>query len=341
MGVKDDGTKYWLFGVLTTEKRPDPQWASLSTVNWARSLALEIVEEHGATPAEQFESCKALFDSQPKKSASVATPAIFEPLFSSLTCSLTVTSAILPQNARFLDWSLHHLIVSWYYAHYTAARAMLTAAGQTPADTHSATIAAYGGNIAERMPHPLNMHARYAENDDFDGHLPTHPEARRADQKLNGTFSGTRPQAQGNLLAYLVRTAKREADPVKERLLRDLQKHDPGLKNFQTRLARGARDQKLKNIVANFMSCAYRYRGKANYRDAIYLAYGSKPLGGRDELAAALATSAQFAYLCALAFVRRRVNASDAKSFVDDVARNLRGVGTATPEELFWKEIAL
>lgn len=167
------------------------------------------MEEHGATPAQQFESCRDLFDEQSKKSATRASEAVFEPLFSSLISSLTVTSAALPEAARSLDWSLPQVIVSWYYAHYTAARAMVVAAGTTPADTHRATINAFGGNLLDRMPHPLNMQAHWVKNEDFDGRLPTHPEADKADQRLNGKFLATRPQAQGNLLAYLNGSADR------------------------------------------------------------------------------------------------------------------------------------
>lgn len=339
MDVEDNGKRYWLFELLTTEERPDPQFAARSTANWARSLALEIVEEHGASPAEQFGSCKDLFEGQRKRSATSASAAIFEPLFSSLTCSLTVTSAASPEKTRSLDWSLPVLIVWWYYTHYTSVRAMAVAAGTTPRDTHSDTINVFGGNLLDRMPHPLNMQARWVKNEDFDCHLPGYPDASRADQKLNGTFSASRSEARGNLLAYLNGEAGRQVEDIKQRLINELRREYPELKDFRAKAAREARDQRLQRIVVNFMDCAFRYRGKANYRDAIYLTYGSQPLAERDQLAGALATSAQFAFLCALAFVRRRVGIRDTRNFVEDVARNLRGVGSATAEELFWKDL--
>lgn len=339
MDIEDNGTRYWLFELLTTEERPDPQFAARSTANWARSLTLEIVEEHGSSPAEQFASCEDIFAAQPKKNATPASAAIFEPLFSSLTCSLTVTSAALPENTRLPHWSLPSLIVWWYYTQYTSVRAMAFAAGTVPRDTHSTTINVFGGNLLDRMPHPLNMHACWVKNEDFDCRLPGYPEATRADQKLNGTFSTTRAEARGNLLAYLNGEAGRQVDDVKQRLLNEFRKEHPELKNFKTRLARQARDEKLQKIIVNFMHCAFRYRGKANYRDAIYLTYGSEPLAESCKLAAALATSAQFAFLCALAFVRHRVGTKDTRNFVEDVVRNLRGVGSATAQELFWKDL--
>lgn len=341
MDFEGDDPRYWLFELVTNDKRPNPQFAALSTANWARSLAVEIVAEHGASATEQFQSCKALFDLQPKKSAAPASAAVFEPLFSSLTCSLAVTSAALPERVRSLDWSLPVLIVGWYYTHYTAVRAMAVAAGTVPQDTHSGTIGVFGGNLVGRMPHPLNMCARWVKNEEFDCRFPVYPEATRADQQLNGTFSATRPEARANLLAYLNGEAGRQVEGVKERLLRELRKEQPRLKDFRTKAAREARDERLKRLDVNFMHCAYRYRGKANYRDAIYLTYGSQPLTERDRLAAALATSAQFAFLCALAFVRRRVGTKNTRSFVEDVSRNLRGVQTATTEELFWKDLPL
>ncbi|MGQ0678340.1 MAG: hypothetical protein ACT4OM_01550 [Actinomycetota bacterium] len=154
------------------------------TANWARSLALEIVEEHGASPAEQFQSCKDHF-AERARSATLASAAIFEPLFLSLTCALTVTSASLPEKARSLDWSLPALIVSWYYTQYTAVRAMAVAAGTPPRDTHRSAIDVFGGNLRDRMPHPLNMQAQWVKKEEFECRFPGYPCRRSPNPALS------------------------------------------------------------------------------------------------------------------------------------------------------------
>ncbi len=85
------------------------------------------------------------------------------------------------------------------------------------------------------------------------------------------------------------------------------------------------------------MHCAFRYRGKANYRDAIYIAYGSRYLVHWDEFLQSLATSSKFAFVCALAFVTVRLGGDAPGEFLADLSANLRGVDAARPEELFWK----
>lgn len=45
--------------------------------------------------------------------------------------------------------------------------------------------------------------------------------------------------------------------------------------SFRTNSAKALRDAKLSPAKDNYLIQAFRYRGKANYRDAIYLSYGN------------------------------------------------------------------
>ena len=96
--------------------------------------------------------------------------------------------------------------------------------------------------------------------------------------------------------------------------------------------------ERLQNEIS-FLHCAFRYRGKANYRDAIYLTYGSGDLAAAGEFFGDLARCAQFLSLVALAFIERRIGRPHTKAFVDDLKKNLRGVSLATPFELFWDQL--
>ncbi|SCB53036.1 hypothetical protein GA0061099_10475 [Bradyrhizobium yuanmingense] len=48
-----------------------------------------------------------------------------------------------------------------------------------------------------------------------------------------------------------------------------------GVSDFRTKAARELRDTSYARRGISFLHQASRYRGKANYRDAIYLAYGT------------------------------------------------------------------
>jgi len=87
------------------------------------------------------------------------------------------------------------------------------------------------------------------------------------------------------------------------------------------------------------MSCAFRYRGKANYRDAIYISYGARELVERNELVGSLASSARFAFLNALAFICYRVGSKTTKDFLSDISANLRGIDSGLEEERFWMNL--
>lgn len=109
---------HWLYEQIISENpSQQPQLALQSTVNWARSLALEIGHEHGESAANQYQSCRKLFQANTKRcSSQISNHAIFEPLFSTLTNVLTIISSasLGPPSRR--PWTIPSLIVDWYYA---------------------------------------------------------------------------------------------------------------------------------------------------------------------------------------------------------------------------------
>lgn len=66
------------------------------------------------------------------------------------------------------------------------------------------------------------------------------------------------------LLQYLLGTAGHYAERTKKQLSLQF----PG--GFKSAAARAARDGRLEKALG-LIHCAFRYRGKANYRDALYL----------------------------------------------------------------------
>lgn len=92
-----------------------------------------------------------------------------------------------------------------------------------------------------------------------------------------------------------------------------------GVDNFRTKAARALRDEALRRKSICFLHEASRYRGKANYRDAIYLAYGKAVPkladGFIDDLTTVLTSfSAMAAGYCSVRMGRERW-----KAFMDDL----------------------
>ena len=325
---------YWLYReIISEDSDREPQLALQSTINWARGLAFEIVEEHGKSAQQQYESCLDLFRGNTQgRGSNLGRQAVFEPLFSTLTNALSVVSDAIDGASGPRPWAVPGVVVSWYYAVYTAMRSMLAASGVDAPDTHSGVMKSVGASLRTKLPHPLNMQARWIRNEDFSKELPNYPNMGSRD--LTTAFSPTRQCAQEMLLGYLSGTRKREVERVKQRL-----RNKHGFDNFRTKAARNVRNDAIRSETYNFMHCAFRYRGKANYRDAIYIAYGSRDLVHRDEFLQSLATSSRFAFVCALAFVRVRLGENPPGEFLTDLSANLRGVDMARPEELFWKDL--
>jgi hypothetical protein len=133
------------------------------------------------------------------------------------------------------------------------------------------------------------------------------------------------------LLQYLNGTADFYADRVKTRLR---VKHK--LKDFRKKAAKVLRDNALEDQIA-FLHYAFRYRGKANYRDAVFLTYGSRVPSATPVYFSDLAVVAKFYFLCSVAFVKRRLGPAQVANFSTDLLINLRGFDPSDPSIYFWR----
>jgi hypothetical protein len=149
------------------------------------------------------------------------------------------------------------------------------------------------------------------------------------------SFTPDRQIAQGMLLQYLSGTSNYEADKTKRALLKQ---HKGRFGDFRTKAAREIRDSALQDTI-NFLHCAFRYRGKANYRDAIYIAYGAKGMPAEEEFRLARTTTAQFASICAIAYIKVQTGKKNLTSFLEDLRVNFRGFENLEGSEKFWAEL--
>ncbi len=331
----------WLYQQIQQENQLDnkkwkPEFSLPSTLNWMQALSFEITQEHGTTSTSQFASCQSIFDkSVTRLERKIALAPIFEPLFHSLTFAITLTSMVEDRTCR--PWTFPSAIISWYYATYNAFRSIIEASGTDAPDHHAGLQRClFGNNIRPKLPHPFNMVAVYKRNEEYSIELPSHT-TEVVTVPLEQAFLNSHPQAQGMLLAYLKGTATWEVNKKKETLLKENSK----FKDFRGKEAQNQRNKQLQKKLpeVNFMHCAFRYRGKANYRDGIFLTYGSDDSRISLDFIKALETAAHFAFLCGLAYSEQRIGKSHTKNFLIDISQYFRGQSYASPEEKIWDEV--
>jgi hypothetical protein len=319
----------WLYQQIVRQRRDwEPEFALRSAVNWVKSLSFEIAQEHGTSHADELNSCRTVFEQNcgPRHAASQLLLApIFGPLFHSLT--FVVSLASMSQRNAAGEWAYPGVVVWWYYAIYHAFRSMLAAFDDREPNTHREVIAS-ANELTDRLPHPFNMVAVRVRGEE---HMPTLPSYRNANEHdLVTHFDATRPTSQGMLLTYLKGTAGWVVGNIKERL-----KHRYNLRDFRTAEARRLRDRNLP-VRINVLNCAFRYRGKANYRDGLFLTYGEPHSWLTQDFVSDLFTVASFAFVCGLAYAERRVGRNQVHDFLNDSRVHFRGLNSTTDLESFW-----
>jgi hypothetical protein len=319
----------WLYSeVLKQDDLRAPAFARQSTINWMKALRFEIMNEHGVSTKEQFGSCLRHFKKvYPKKLTTLNNSFIFESMYSSLTSSLALQTSA--KNATSESWMLPSSIVSWYYSVYFSVLSMLGSTGQSVDDNHTSVYRAFGSNLSDQMPHPFNMKASHVKNEDYKLKLPLHDSA--SSFSLSKTFPETEGAARGMLLEYLSGNTKYYTSLTKERILKKSSYHD-----FRTKLAKEDRNRQLPKTVA-FMHCAFRYRGKANYRDGIYLTYGQNSAAETKAFLEDMAVVAKFMFVSGLALAYRSPLNSEVVQFIKDIDTNLKGVDSLSDDECFWR----
>lgn len=321
----------WLYEqVFGNADERKPHYAEQSALNWLRALRFETEREHGATVAEQMVAVRRAIRAETKmRGEPLAIGRILEPMVGGITnCMALLRLARLSPD---VPWVRPSAAVIWYYALYGSVRAILATVGHAPAENHGAGMNAYVGVLRKRMPHPFDMLASHVRNEEYACTLPYAPFA--VPFNINESFVASASLAQGMILQYLSGTADWYTERTKAKL-RERKK----IVKFNTADARRERDRALEKTLG-FMHVAFRYRGKANYRDHIYLTYGRRELSTANVYIEDLAVTARFLVLVALAFAEWHVGKDITSTFIADLHVNLRRGNVATPEELFWRSL--
>ncbi len=309
---------HWLLERLFDHQdQPTPQFAFQGTVNWMRALAI-LVE----TEKFSVESLRAQYAQQQRRQVNVQGDTLaYESMLMSMH-NVACLSALHHQQDVHYE-VVRASIIAWYYAMYYACKAMLAAASASDPQTHSKTARVWQSDIVNHglavepfsyslqdlTPQAVDMKIRALR-----GHNPYDLNTRPANLE----------QAQGAVISYLKGTAEYQREEIEAEVRNSKEFKQLRVDNFRTRAARELRDRSLSNGLVNFMVQAFRYRGKANYRDSIYLSYGDDKSAYVSTFISDMAIVATKFSTMACHYISRRTERGTWQSFITDIEANAR-----------------
>ncbi len=290
---------------------PDARFALPSTINWMRALAILVVQL-----GLNYSEARAFYANVQRRMISDRElNSICEQLLFSLHQIAALQSM---EDAKNKADVARVGIVTWYYGVYGAASAMIAAADGSFPDNHTATAQQWSRQF------PANGLAIAPFGDYLSNLLEETTKNELVPIRSRGTHSLVSTptsigQAWGSCAEYLSGTADWERWNIRERVVDSREFKTLGVDSFRTGAARKLRDGWYEKRGIAFLHQASRYRGKANYRDAIYLGYGKsvpKLVGGliHDLRIVLSAFSAM-----AAAYASARIGKEQWASFLDDL----------------------
>jgi hypothetical protein len=223
--------------------------------------------------------------------------------------------------------------VGWYYGIYDAATAMVAAQSGDLQDNHTKTARSWDNQFAMRglAMYPFDLRLSTLVEKDAEVQLQS---LRRIGKTTLVNEPVSEDQAHDYACAYLSGTRKWSAWKAEEDLKTSNAFKALGVGNFRTSAARTMRDNRLRGQAISFLHLAFRYRGKANYREALYLAHGASVEATILNFIRDMTVVLEAFLAMAGAFSRRRLGKNLWNEFTEDVERNRSF--SVSPKEI-WK----
>ncbi len=268
------GGNRWLEARLKGDpNQPDPHYAREGTLSWMRALSILCEQDM------DNRTLKAKYDHIQRRPVDrVADNAVFVSMLMSIQ---NLSGLIELSNSKNPSLLIRTAIVSWYYGMYYAARAMVCSKQPTIPNTHRGTAKTWDACIAQRglASGPFSLRLSTLVKKDY--------ELEAGNLKGGITFSlpgkpSDPSQALGAHVSYLKNTASNARDEAEAKLKKEKPFKDQ-FSDFLKKEARTMRDARLSNTPTCFLDLAFRYRGKAHYRDALFFGYADTPGDDADQ----------------------------------------------------------
>ncbi len=308
----------WLLKRLFEAKdQPKPTFAIQGTINWMRALS-EIIDSDEFS-SEKINDVYKQVQRRPKNE--IADTLVFENMLMAYHNLASLSS--LDKDISHKYDVIRSAIVSWYYSTYFSASAMVAASSGSKQETHSATAKVWHSDFAERglLPYPFNLCLSTLVLKKV---KPQIENLRNGNSYDLSVYSSNLEEAKGACISYLNGTADYKKREVEERVKTSKEFKKLGVENFRTKAAQILRDDALDKGQVNFLFQAFRYRGKANYRDSIFLTYGNSYEDKIGPFINDLRVVTKAFIQMAAFYCKKRVAKDDWELFINDLEQNTR-----------------
>jgi len=309
-------SKWYLQKLYETTDQPKLRFAFQDTVNWMRGLAI-LTKEDTFTDIKIRDFYKNIKRRNRNNEADLM---VFENILMAIhnlhSLKLINTKIDNPYSIARTQ------IISWYYCIYYASSAMIGAQSGNMQETHAGTAKVWHKDIVEKLTmSPFDLSLSTLVEKDFKSIIQTMRNGNSFD--LNN-YPTNEEEAFGALFSYLQGTAGYKKWETEENIKGSKEFKELGVDNFRKKIAQELRDKKLEKGIVNFLVQAFRYRGKANYRDSVFLSYGDDRSEELKQFVLDLDTVATAFLKMASTYAKARVYKADWDNFVEDLESNLR-----------------
>lgn len=305
----------WLLNRLFDQgDQPTPRFAFQGTVNWMRALSIY-------SEGNEFShgSLRNFYLPVQRRPANESGDTL---ALECLTMAMHNVSSLVSMKGIDNPYPIvRSAIVSWYYATYYSSKAMLAASSGADPQTHASAGKIFHDEIINRglVKHPFSLGITNLTPSNIKSEIESLRSGNTHD--LN-TLPDNKEMAFGALCSYLKGTAEYEQWRLEEQVKNSSEYRRGGFNSFRTNAAKALRDAKLSPAKVNYLVQAFRYRGKANYRDSIYLSYGSDQSDRLNQFIEDLCIVSGAYTLMAAHYLARRIVSSDWEAYVEDIGNH-------------------
>lgn len=312
----------WLLDRLfdSRDDHPTPRFAFLGTVNWMR--ALSILVENGFFENEKI---KAHYSSVSRRRVNPkADTAVFENMMMAFHNQASLVR--LTEDIKHPYDICRSAIISWYYSTYFTGSAMIAAASGSQQETHALTAKVWQSDIVDAglVMSPFSLNLSSLVKKDIEAKISNYRGSNN--HELNKyDENDIEAWAWGAVVSYLKGTWGYEKERIEKRIKKsDREFKGLGVTDFRTKKAKDLRDEQLAKHEVNYLIQAFRYRGKANYRDSIFLSYGDDNSDKIKIFVQDLEKVSRAFQRMAAYYLSRRVEKDTWPKFIADMKENSR-----------------
>jgi len=310
-------TQWLLDRLFEAKDQAEPRFAFQGTINWMRALA-EIVDDGSCDDGK----LKSIYSKLSRRTINRdADTLVFENIFMAHHNLAALNS--MDDDIKYKYDICRSAIVSWYYLTYFASSAMVAATSGSVQETHAATAKVWQADIVEKnlFPYPFNLHLSSLVTKKVDADIKIYRNSNIYDLNI---YANDTEQAHGAIVSYLKGTAGFKKWQTENQIRTSSEYKKLGVSDFRKKIARELRDKSLEKGQVNFLIQAFRYRGKANYRDSIFLSYGDNNEDLIKQFIKDLLTVSRAFLRVASYYSAKRVEKGAWEIFIKDIENNSR-----------------